>query len=131
MHNGDFANYHSVSEYLKQRNIYPQFLTDTEVSVLLFDLLQPDFTAIPWSTSSRPWPRPPNMDFDQLPAEKQQIYRHIQATHIHGSPDGPWFFIIARNDPVPENTSSSSASPIRPCCGPRSLPCRTARSRSA
>ena len=23
----------------------------------------------------------------------------IQATHIHGSPDGPWFFIIARNLP--------------------------------
>ena len=29
--------------------------------------------------------------------EKQKIYRAIQATHIHGSPDGPWFFIIARN----------------------------------
>jgi len=39
VHNGDFANYHSVTEYLKQRQIYPQFLTDTEVSALLFDLL--------------------------------------------------------------------------------------------
>ena len=38
VHNGDFANYHSVCEYLRQRNIFPQFLTDTEVSVLLFDL---------------------------------------------------------------------------------------------
>jgi glutamate synthase domain-containing protein 1 len=38
VHNGDFANYHSVSEYLKQRNIYPLFLTDTEVSAHLFDL---------------------------------------------------------------------------------------------
>ena len=38
VHNGDFANYHSVCEYLAQRNIFPQFLTDTEVSVLLFDL---------------------------------------------------------------------------------------------
>ncbi|MCJ7596603.1 MAG: hypothetical protein MUO52_17700, partial [Desulfobacterales bacterium] len=37
-------------------------------------------------------------DFDELPPEKQRIYRAIQATHIHGSPDGPWFFIIARND---------------------------------
>ncbi|MDD5288954.1 MAG: hypothetical protein PHY28_07605, partial [Dehalococcoidales bacterium] len=26
------------------------------------------------------------------------IYRHIQQSHMHGSPDGPWFFIIARND---------------------------------
>jgi glutamate synthase domain-containing protein 3 len=37
-------------------------------------------------------------DFDQLPTEKQKIYRALQATHIHGSPDGPWFFIVARND---------------------------------
>ena len=39
VHNGDFANYSSVCEYLVQRNIYPQFLTDTEVSVQIFDLL--------------------------------------------------------------------------------------------
>jgi glutamate synthase domain-containing protein 3 len=37
-------------------------------------------------------------DFDQLPEEKQRVYRAIQATHVHGSPDGPWFFIIARHD---------------------------------
>jgi glutamate synthase domain-containing protein 3 len=40
------------------------------------------------------------LDFDKLPEDKRDIYRAIQATHIHGSPDGPWFFIIARNDPV-------------------------------
>src|SRR6266568_1873448 len=33
-----------------------------------------------------------------LPDEKKKIYRLIQRTHIHGSPDGPWFFIVARND---------------------------------
>jgi glutamate synthase domain-containing protein 1 len=38
VHNGDFANYHAVSEYLRQRNIGQLFLTDTEVSVQLFDL---------------------------------------------------------------------------------------------
>ena len=37
-------------------------------------------------------------DFDRLPLEKQKIYRSIQQNHIHSSPDGPWFFIIARND---------------------------------
>jgi hypothetical protein len=37
------------------------------------------------------------LDFDRLPAEKQNVYRAIQAAHIHGSPDGPWFFIIARS----------------------------------
>ena len=39
------------------------------------------------------------LDFDRLPADKQPIYRQIQAAHIHGSPDGPWFFIIARSLP--------------------------------
>lgn len=39
VHNGDFANYASIGEYLAQRNIYPLFLTDTEVSVQVFDLL--------------------------------------------------------------------------------------------
>src|SRR5438132_1940756 len=33
-----------------------------------------------------------------LPEDKKKIYRLIQSTHIHGSPDGPWFFIVARND---------------------------------
>jgi glutamate synthase domain-containing protein 3 len=37
------------------------------------------------------------LDFDRLSKEKQEIYRAIQSTHMHGSPDGPWFFIIARN----------------------------------
>jgi len=35
VHNGDFANYYSVSDYLRQRNVFPLFLTDTEVSVLV------------------------------------------------------------------------------------------------
>jgi glutamate synthase domain-containing protein 1/glutamate synthase domain-containing protein 3 len=95
VHNGDFANYHSVTEYLKQRHIYPQFLTDTEVSALLFDL----FTRIyhyPLEYIIEALAPTTELDFDRLEPEKQKIYRAIQATHIHGSPDGPWFFIIAR-----------------------------------
>ncbi|MHC4726481.1 MAG: class II glutamine amidotransferase domain-containing protein, partial [Planctomycetota bacterium] len=98
VHNGDFANYYSISQYLHQHNIMPLFLTDTEVSVLLFDL---------WH---RVWRYPieyviealaPTMelDFANLPEEKKKIYRAIQATHMHASPDGPWFFIIARSNP--------------------------------
>ncbi len=98
VHNGDFANYYSISQYLRQHNIMPLFLTDTEVSVLLFDL---------WH---RVWRYPieyviealaPTMelDFANLPEEKKKIYRAIQATHMHASPDGPWFFIIARSNP--------------------------------
>ena len=96
VHNGDFANYHSVTEYLKQRNIYPQFLTDTEVSALLFDLLSRTYH-YPLEYIIEALAPTTELDFDRLDEKKQKIYRDIQATHIHGSPDGPWFFIIARN----------------------------------
>lgn len=97
VHNGDFANYHSVTEYLKQRNIFPQFITDTEVSALMFDLLSRTYK-YPVEYIIEALAPTTELDFDKLPVEKQKIYRAIQATHIHGSPDGPWFFIIARNN---------------------------------
>ena len=98
VHNGDFANYHSVSEYLNQHNIYPQFLTDTEVSVLLLDLYNRTFE-YPLEYIIEALAPTTEHDFDQLSLEKQHVYRYIQSQHIQGSPDGPWFFIIARNDP--------------------------------
>jgi len=97
VHNGDFANYHSVAEYLRQKNIHPLFLTDTEVSVLLFDLYSRTYR-YPLEYVIEALAPTMERDFDQLSPERQCIYRAIQATHVHGSPDGPWFFIIARND---------------------------------
>jgi glutamate synthase domain-containing protein 1/glutamate synthase domain-containing protein 3 len=97
VHNGDFANYHSITEYLKQYNIRPQFLTDTEVSVQLFDLWNRNF-GYPLEYIIEAMAPTTEYDFDQLPPEKQRIYRSIQQNHMHSSPDGPWFFIIARND---------------------------------
>ena len=96
VHNGDFANYHSVSEYLAQRNISPLFLTDTEVSVLLFDLLNRTY-GYPLEYIIEALAPTTERDFSLLPDHKREIYRAIQETHIHGSPDGPWFFIIGRN----------------------------------
>jgi glutamate synthase domain-containing protein 1/glutamate synthase domain-containing protein 3 len=98
VHNGDFANYHSVSEYLSQYNIFPQFLTDTETSVLLLDLYNRVFH-YPLEYIIEALAPTTEYDFDCLPAEKQHVYRYIQSQHMAGSPDGPWFFIIARNDP--------------------------------
>jgi len=95
VHNGDFANYASVCEYLVQRNIYPQFLTDTEVSVQIFDLLDRTYH-YPLEYIIEALAPTTELDFDRLPEDKQSVYRAIQATHIHASPDGPWFFIIAR-----------------------------------
>ena len=97
VHNGDFANYHSVTEYLRQSNIHPLFLTDTEVSVLLFDLYSRIYR-YPLEYVIEAIAPTMERDFDRLPEEKQKVYRALQATHIHGSPDGPWFFIVARND---------------------------------
>jgi glutamate synthase domain-containing protein 1 len=99
VHNGDFANYFSVSEYLSQRHFYPQFLTDTEVAVLTFDLWHRLY-GYPLEYVIEAMAPTTERDFDLLSPERQRIYRHLQAANIHGSPDGPWFFIIARNDPA-------------------------------
>ncbi|WP_300456085.1 hypothetical protein [Desulfobacula sp.] len=98
VHNGDFANYHAVCEYLNQHHIYPQFLTDTETSVLLLDLYNRVFN-YPLEYIIEALAPTTEYDFDCLPREKQDVYRYIQSQHMTGSPDGPWFFIIARNDP--------------------------------
>jgi glutamate synthase domain-containing protein 1/glutamate synthase domain-containing protein 3 len=93
VHNGDFANYASVCTYLAQHRLYPLFLTDTEVSVLMFDLLHRTFgysleyviEALAPTTER---------DLALVPDEKRAIYQQLQEVHIHGSPDGPWFFLI-------------------------------------
>ncbi|MBN2046903.1 MAG: hypothetical protein JW750_03570 [Anaerolineaceae bacterium] len=98
VHNGDFANYHAVASYLRQRNIVPLFLTDTEVGALMFDLLDRTYE-YPLEATIEALAPTTERDFMKLPAEKQALYHAIQSTHIHASPDGPWFFIIARSKP--------------------------------
>ena len=97
VHNGDLANYVSITEYLAQKGIKPMFLTDTEVAVLLFDLLNRTY-GYPLEYILEALAPTTERDFHQLSEEKQKIYRAIQSTHLHRSPDGPWFFIISRND---------------------------------
>lgn len=97
VHNGDFANYFGVCEYLKQNGLHPLFLTDTEVSVLLFDLLSRSH-GYPLEWVIEAMAPTTERDFMQLPDEKKSIYKTLQLAHLNGSPDGPWFFIIARND---------------------------------
>ncbi|MHC4179862.1 MAG: class II glutamine amidotransferase domain-containing protein, partial [Planctomycetota bacterium] len=97
VHNGDFANYFSISEYLRQHNIASLFLTDTEVSVLLFDLWSRTY-GYPTEHVIEALAPTTELDFEHLPDEKKKAYKAIQSLHMHGSPDGPWFFIIARSD---------------------------------
>jgi glutamate synthase domain-containing protein 1/glutamate synthase domain-containing protein 3 len=97
VHNGDFANHASISEYLSQRNIYPLFLTDTEVAVQVFDLLHRIYD-YPLEYVIEAMAPTTERDFTQLNPEKQHIYKMLQDTHMHCSPDGPWFFLIAQSD---------------------------------
>lgn len=97
VHNGDFANYHSITEYLAQRNIYSLFLTDTEVSILLFDLFSRTYQ-YPLEYVIEALAPTTERDFKMLPTDKKEVYKSIQTQHMQSSPDGPWFFIIAKND---------------------------------
>ena len=97
VHNGDFANYTSICAYLAQRNMHPLFLTDTEVAVLEFDLLHRIYD-YPLEYVIEAMAPTTERDFSLLPPEKQRVYRQLQAVHLHGSPDGPWFFLIAQSD---------------------------------
>jgi glutamate synthase domain-containing protein 1 len=116
VHNGDFANYHAVCEYLRQWGVVPQFITDTEVSVLLFDL----YTRVlgyPLEFAIESLAPTPEGDFERLSKRRQRIFRAIQSAHLHGSPDGPWFFIVARAEPetgAPQLIGITDVSMLRP-----------------
>ncbi len=98
VHNGDFANYSGIVSYLRQHNIAPLFLTDTEVAALLFDLWHRVFR-YPLEYVIEAMAPTTELDFERLPEEKKEAYRAIQRLHLHAAPDGPWFFIIARSEP--------------------------------
>ena len=98
VHNGDFANYYAVSEYLKQRGMRTLFLTDTEVAALLFDYYN-RVLGYPMEVLIEALAPTSERDFELLPKARQRLYRAIRGAHLHGSPDGPWFFIIARSVP--------------------------------
>ena len=116
VHNGDFANYHAVCEYLRQWGLVPQFTTDTEVAVLLFDLYS-RVLGYPLEYVIEALAPTPQGDFERLSKRRQRIFRAIQSAHLHGSPDGPWFFIVARSEPetgMPQLIGITDVSMLRP-----------------
>jgi len=96
VHNGDFANYAALCTYLRQRNRYPLFLTDTEVAALLFDLLHRVY-GYPFEYVIEALAPTTDRDFALLPEERQRVYRMLQTVHMTGSPDGPWYFLLAQS----------------------------------
>jgi glutamate synthase domain-containing protein 1 len=116
VHNGDFANYHAVTEYLRQRGMVPLFVTDTEVAVLLFDHYA-RVLGYPLEHVIEALGPTPEGDFERLSKRRQRIYRALQNAHLSGSPDGPWFFIVARCDPAtgaPQLIGITDVSMLRP-----------------
>jgi glutamate synthase domain-containing protein 1/glutamate synthase domain-containing protein 3 len=97
VHNGDFANYTAICSYLSQRNMHPLFLTDTEVAALEFDLLHRIYD-YPLEYVIEAMAPTTERDFTLLPPEKRRLYQLLQTVHVHSSPDGPWFFLIAQSD---------------------------------
>ncbi len=98
VHNGDSANYASICEYLAPRHISQLFLTDTEVSVLVFDLLHRTY-GYPLEYVIEALAPTTERDFALLPLDRQQVYRLQQTVYIRGSPDGPWFLLVAQSAP--------------------------------
>ena len=96
VHNGDFANYAALCTYLAQRHRYPLFLTDTEVAALLFDLLHRTYR-YPLEYIIEALAPTTERDFTLLPEHRQRVYRMLQAVHMSGSPDGPWYFLLAQS----------------------------------
>ena len=96
VHNGDFANYASMCASLAQRGRFPLFLTDTEVAALVFDLLHRVY-GYPLEYVIEVLAPTTERDFALLPDERRRIYGMLQATHMHLSPDGPWYFLIAQS----------------------------------
>ena len=96
VHNGDFANYASICASLAQCGRFPLFLTDTEVAALVFDLLHRVY-GYPLEYVIEVLAPTTERDFALLPAERRHVYGMLQATHMHISPDGPWYFLIAQS----------------------------------
>jgi glutamate synthase domain-containing protein 1/glutamate synthase domain-containing protein 3 len=96
VHNGDLANYAAIVEHLGQKGIEPLFATDTEVAALLFDLYHRVY-GYPLEHICEALAPTTERDFERLPKDRQRIYRALRSCHLHGSPDGPFFFIVARS----------------------------------
>jgi glutamate synthase domain-containing protein 3 len=74
----------------------PLFLTDTEVAALLFDLLHRVYR-YPLEYVVEALAPTTERDFALLPEERQRVYRMLQAVHMSGSPDGPWYLLLAQS----------------------------------
>jgi len=98
VHHGDFANYHSVLRVSGAAQSVPAIPHGHRG---VHHAVRPLGRSYKYSEECIIEALAPTteLDFDRLDPRKQQLYRAIQTVHTHASPDGPWFFIIARSLP--------------------------------
>jgi glutamate synthase domain-containing protein 2/FAD/FMN-containing dehydrogenase/glutamate synthase domain-containing protein 3/glutamate synthase domain-containing protein 1 len=110
IHNGDFANYVAMVRFWDQFGGAPQFRTDTEMAAKAFGILKQ--MAYPTAHLIEAIAPTTGLDFERLKKVDPQLaadFEAIQKSQIAGSPDGPWFFIIA--DSIPNEMPPSGRLP--------------------
>jgi len=101
IHNGDFANYVAMVRFWDQFGGAPQFRTDTEMAAKAFGILKQ--MAYPTPHLIEAIAPTTGLDLARLKKIAPQLaadFEAIQKSQISGSPDGPWFFIIADSIPT-------------------------------
>jgi glutamate synthase domain-containing protein 3 len=104
IHNGDFANYVAMVRFWDQFGGAPQFRTDTEMAAKAFGILKQ--MAYPTPHLIEAIAPTTGLDLARLKKLAPQLaadFEAIQKSQISGSPDGPWFFIIADSIETPNS----------------------------
>ena len=120
VHNGDFANHASISEYLAQRNIYPAVPDRYRGGGAGLRPAPPDLR-IPAGICDRGDGPDHRAGLHPTARQISRVYINmLQVSHMHCSPDGPWFFLIAQSDthkdggPTYSLTGITDTSMLRP-----------------
>jgi glutamate synthase domain-containing protein 2/FAD/FMN-containing dehydrogenase/glutamate synthase domain-containing protein 3/glutamate synthase domain-containing protein 1 len=104
IHNGDFANYVAMVRFWDQFGGAPQFRTDTEMAAKAFGILKQ--MAYPTPHLIEAIAPTTGLDLARLQKIDPKLaadFEAIQKSQISGSPDGPWFFIIADSIETPNS----------------------------
>jgi len=101
IHNGDFANYVAMVRFWDQFGGAPQFRTDTEMAAKAYSILKQ--MGYPQTHIIEAIAPTTGIDLQRLRKVNPELaadFEAIQKSHVGGSPDGPWFFIIGDQDAV-------------------------------
>ncbi|MBN1586548.1 MAG: hypothetical protein JW937_03860 [Candidatus Omnitrophica bacterium] len=122
IHNGDFATYVANVAHWMVYGRSPSFGTDTEAASIAYHILKHTLGYMPHIVFEALAPTT-GLDLERLQRISPELAEQFEAlaeTHIAGSPDGPWFFIIGsegwdeHGKPTYELTGVTDTSVLRP-----------------